>query len=286
MPPLIRLLRPHQWVKNGFVAAPLFFTPEAVSSATMVTVALGIAAFCALSSAVYVLNDTADRESDRLHPEKCRRPIASGAVSVATALVVMVVLAAVGFGLGLALPWPFGLVLALYAGMNVAYSFKLKHVAILDVMVIAMGFVLRVEAGAALIAVRPSVWILICTGMLALFIALAKRRDDIVRSLDASHRAALAGYSRQFIDTALTAVLGGLLVSYLIYTTDPVVQSKLGTDQLYLTAPFVIAGVLRYLQIAIVEERSGNPTMLAITDRFLICAVLGWIGMFGVLIYG
>ena len=286
MPPFLRLLRPHQWVKNGFVAAPLFFTPEAVTSDGLATVALGIVAFSAVSSAVYVLNDTVDREADRMHPEKRKRPIASGQISVPTALMLMVLLAVIGFGLGFWLPWPFGAVLAVYAVMNVAYSFKLKQMAILDVMVIALGFVLRVEAGAALIAVAPSVWILICTGLLALFIALAKRRDDLVRALDQSHRSSLAGYTLPFIDTALTAVLGGLLVSYLIYCTDPAVQAKLGSTQLYFTAPFVIAGILRYLQIAIVEQRSGNPTMIAITDKFLITAVAGWLAVFAVLIYG
>jgi hypothetical protein len=153
-------------------------------------------------------------------------------------------------------------------------------------MLIALGFVLRVYAGSELIMVLPSVWIIVCTGLLALFLALAKRRDDLVKRLDSDHRSALKGYTKPFIDTAINAVLGGLLVSYLIYTTDPAVMDRLGTRQLYLTAPFVIAGILRYLQITLVEERSGSPTKLALTDRFLILTVLGWVAMFAALIYG
>jgi hypothetical protein len=130
------------------------------------------------------------------------------------------------------------------------------------------------------------VWIIVCTGLLALFLALAKRRDDLVKQLDSGHRSALKGYTKPFIDTSITAVLGGLLVSYLIYTTDPAVMMRIGSQHLYLTTPFVIAGVLRYLQITLVEERSGSPTTLALTDRFLIVTLLGWVATFGVLIYG
>ena len=156
---------------------------------------------------------------------------------------------------------------------------------ILDVMIIALGFVLRVYAGGALIEVAPTVWILVCTGLLALFIALAKRRDDLAKGLGGEHRGSLAGYSTRFLGTAVAIVLGALVVSYVIYTTDSGNQERYGTDKLFMTTPFVIAAVLRYLQITIVEERSGSPTDIVLTDRFLILAALGWLATFGWLIY-
>ncbi|MEJ0071336.1 MAG: UbiA prenyltransferase family protein [Pseudomonadota bacterium] len=248
-PPALALLRPPQWVKNAFVAAPLFFTPSAVTGATVLSVLLGILSFCALSSAVYILNDYLDRDADRLHPEKCHRPLAAGTVAPGLALGLMVVLVLGGLALAVSLSTRFAGIALIYLFVNALYSLKLKEVSIVDVLLVALGFVLRVDGGAELIRVQPSVWIIICTGLLALFLALAKRRDDLVKQLDSSHRSALKGYTKPFIDTSITAVLGGLLVSYLIYTTDPLVMSRIGSPHLYLTTPFVIAGVLRYLQI-------------------------------------
>jgi 4-hydroxybenzoate polyprenyltransferase len=253
-----------------------------MTMANLIAVAMGVLAFCALSSAVYILNDWMDREADRKHPDKQHRPLAAGTVSPTTAGLTAVLLVAVALALALNLPGRFLAVAAIYLTSNFAYSLKLKQVSLIDVMLVAMGFVLRVEAGAALIRVEPSVWILTCTGLLALFLALAKRRDDIVKRLDGSHRSALAGYNKPFIDASITAVVGGLLVSYLIYTTTATAQSP----HLYVTAPFVVAGVLRYLQITLVEERSGSPTTLALTDRFLIVTVIGWIATYGYLLYG
>ncbi len=281
----VRLARPKHWVKNAFVAAPLFFTPSAMSGAAAGTVALAILAFCLTASAIYALNDWADREADGLHPEKRHRPVASGAVPPAAALIFAGLLAVAAAAIAIRLPTEFGIILAVYAGMNLAYSLGLKNVSLLDVLVIAMGFVLRVEAGAAAIAVVPTVWILVCTGLLALFLALAKRRDDLTSDLDAAHRKSLAGYNLPFIDTAIAVVLGALLVGYLMYTTDDAVLRKFGTERLYMTAPFVVAGILRYLQIALVEKRSGSPTEIALSDRFLIVCVLGWLAVFGYLIY-
>ena len=284
--PLLALMRPHQWVKNAFVAAPLFFTPDRLSVGAALAVLAGMLSFCALSSAVYILNDALDREADRLHPDKRHRPLASGAVTLTPALSLMVGLALGGLCVALALSTAFAAIALLYLAINALYSLKLKDVSIVDVLLVSLGFVLRVYAGAELIHVLPSVWIIVCTGLLALFLALAKRRDDLVRRLDAEHRSALKGYTKPFIDTSITLVLCALLVSYLIYTTDPTVMSRIGSQHLYLTAPFVVAGVLRYLQITLVEERSGSPTLVALTDRFLVVTVLGWVATFAVLIYG
>lgn len=285
LPPLLELMRPHQWVKNGLVAAPLFFTPEAVSLATVLNVALAIACFCAVSSSVYILNDYMDREADRAHPEKCTRPLAAGTVSVPMALIAFVVLLGGAMGGGYVLSPALVGFLAVYFMMNVAYSLGLKKVSLIDVMIIAMGFILRVEGGAAVIAVEASVWIMIMTGLGALFIALAKRRDDLVRAIESEHRKSLDGYSIGFLDTANSIVIGALLVAYLIYCTDAQVIARMGTADLYYTAPFVVLGLLRYMQITIVEERSGSPTRVILTDKFLLVTGALWALTFGALIY-
>ncbi len=285
LPPLLALLRPHQWIKNLFVAAPLFFTPAAVTAASVTAVALGVIAFCFVSSGVYIVNDYLDQDSDRLHPRKRHRPLAAATVAPFAAAVAAIALMLGGFAIAAAESRSFFAILAAYFLLNLAYSLRLRHVSILDVLLIAAGFVLRVEAGGALIRVEPTVWITIITGLLALFLALAKRRDDLVGRLDTGHRRSLDGYTKPFLDAAIAIVLGALLVGYLIYTTEPSVMQRLGTTKLFYTAPFVIAGVLRYLQIALVEERSGSPTLLVLTDRFLILAIVGWAATFAALIY-
>lgn len=285
LPPPIRLLRPHHWVKSGFVAAPLFFTPAAVSAHNVTLVALGMLAWSLMASLIYVLNDWRDREADRKHPVKCKRPLAAGTVSEKTALLLVAGLVITGGGLAIWLGGGFALCLALYLIINFAYSLRLKHVAIIDVMCIALGFVLRVLAGSQIIDVTPSPWIIILTGLLALFLGFAKRRDDIVKDLGNDHRKALDGYSRNFIDTVLAITLGTSLVSYLIYTTDIEVRQRLNSDHLYYTAPFVIYAMLRYLQITMVKERSGSPTLIVLTDKPIVAAGLAWVLTFAYLIY-
>lgn len=285
LPPLLQLMRPHQWIKNLFVAAPLFFTPTALSWEMFFIVLTGFACFSALSSGIYIFNDYMDRDADRLHPEKCKRPLAAGTVSVRLAFTAMALLALGGLLNGLLLNPAFGAILAFYTALNLAYSVRLKHIAILDVMIIALGFVLRVEAGAALVGLEPSVWMIVCTGLLALFLAIAKRRDDVVRTIGAAHRKSLEGFNKAFLDSALTMVMASVFITYALYTTDANVMERLGTQRLYVTLPFVMAGLLRYLQVTMVEERSGSPTKVVLSDPFLITTVVGWITTFGVLIY-
>jgi 4-hydroxybenzoate polyprenyltransferase len=282
VPPLLRLIRPRQWVKNAFVVAPLFFTPGSLTTHNIGVVALGVVCFCLLASSIYIINDYMDRESDRLHPEKSRRPLAAGTVTPATALSFLALMVLVACAITYSLGRDFALIAGLYFATNLLYSLGLKRLSIIDVMLVALGYVLRVYAGAALIGVTASVWIISCTMLVSLFIALAKRRDDIARDLDSSHRQALKGYNKPFLDASISIVLAGLVVSYLIYTTEP----HAGTDRLYLTTPFVIMGVLRYLQIALVEERSGAPTTIVTTDRFLIFCVVAWVCSYGALVYG
>lgn len=282
---LLRLLRPRQWVKNAFVAAPLFFTPDRLGLDSIVLVLMGFVAFSMVSSSVYILNDYLDRESDRQHPVKCKRPLAAGTVPSWLALLTMVALASGGFWLADKLIAAFFDLLLLYLTINLLYSNTLKQVAIVDILCIAIGFVIRVEAGAALIDVTPSVWIINSAGLLALFLALAKRRDDLVRELDSSHRASLKGYNLPYLDVCVSMVLGALLISYMMYTTDIDVANRLQTDQLYLTVPFVIAGIMRYLQITLVEQRSGSPTEVVTSDPLMIASILGWVLCYGALAY-
>jgi decaprenyl-phosphate phosphoribosyltransferase len=283
---MLRLARPRQWVKNAFVVAPLFFSPWAVNADNVASTMIAVVVFCLLSSAVYVVNDFFDREADRLHPEKKFRPLASGEVTpgqgIALAGFLLVLAAALSAAL---LPGDFALFAGGYFVLNLLYSMRLKQVAILDVLIVAAGFVLRIDAGAMVIDVVPSVWISLTTGLLALFIALAKRRDDLVKTMSNTHRASLAGYNLRFVDACLAVTLGALLVCYLMYTTDAETIRRFGTDKLWLTAVFVIAGVMRYLQITLVEERSGSPTDIVVTDRFLIVAVVCWAATFAFLIY-
>jgi 4-hydroxybenzoate polyprenyltransferase len=281
----VTLLRPEQWTKNLFIVAPLFFTPPALSLANVATVAGGVLSFSLLASTIYIVNDYLDREADRNHPTKARRPLAAGTVSVSVALALLILLLTGGFSLALWLSPAFAAVGAAYVAMNLAYSLRLKHVAIVDVLIIALSFVLRVLAGNVLIEVEPSAWILIVSGLLALFLALAKRRDDLVKSLDGQHRRSLTGYSQPFLDTAVAVVLGALLVTYMIYTTDRQVMAELGTERLVYTVFFLIAGVLRYLQITLVENRSGSPTTVVLTDRFLIVTGALWAATLAALIH-
>jgi len=286
----VRLLRPHHWIKNGFVAAPLFFTPElfrgeGFAPDTLLRVALGVLAWSFIASSIYIFNDWRDRESDRQHPLKKSRPLAAGTVSGRSAALMLAALILLGSGIAYALGSGFMIALGTYAVLNVAYSLKLKQLPIIDVMCIALGFVLRVEGGAAIIDVTASPWMMIVTGMLALFLGFAKRRDDIVKSLGADHRKALHGYTRPFIDTVLAITAGSAVLAYLLYTTDKDVMARMGSDHLYITAPFVVYAVFRYLQIAMVEERSGSPTLIFLTDKPILVAGFGWFVTFAWLIY-
>ena len=196
-----------------------------------------------------------------------------------------VILAVAGVGGAYVLSLEFLLIVGAYAALNVAYCFWLKNISIVDVMTIALGFVLRIYAGSALIAQAPSIWIIQCAALLALFLALAKRRDDLTQGLDGSHRRSIDGYNLAFVDNALIIVLGALLFSYVVYTTDSAVMAKLGTDRLFMTTPFVIAGIFRYLQITFVEERSGAPTMVLLTDWKLLAIIGLWLVTTAGLIY-
>jgi 4-hydroxybenzoate polyprenyltransferase len=282
----IILMRPHQWIKNFFVFAPLFFTFN-FQSHLITTVAIGFALFSLAASSIYVLNDYHDIDEDRAHPTKKNRPLASGAVSKKTAIVLMFTLFAPAL-VGAAILSPmFALVVALYILMNVAYTFGLKHISILDISIIAIGFVLRIYAGAVLIGNTPSMWIVLVTFVLALFLALAKRRDDCLLALDGKKtRKNIDGYNLEMVNAAMTLMAGVTVVAYIMYTVSPEVIERLGTHNLYITALFVIIGILRYMQLTFVEQNSGSPTKLVLKDRFLQLVLMGWIGSFYMIIKG
>jgi 4-hydroxybenzoate polyprenyltransferase len=279
-PPAIALLaalRPRQWVKNVFVLAPLVFASR-LTDPQAVTVALeAFAAFCALSSAVYLVNDVRDREADRLHPVKRKRPIAAGEVSPGLALALAAVLAAVALVAGFAIAPGFGRVALGYLVLNVAYSLGLKRVVILDVMIVAAGFLLRAWAGALALDVAISHWLILCTGLLALFLGFAKRRQELAAlSGEMGTRAILREYSLPFLDQMIGIVTGATVVAYSLYAFSPEVAEKLGTKHMGLTIPFVLFGIFRYLYLIHQKGEGENPTALFLTDTPLLTGVLLW----------
>lgn len=284
---LLISLRPGQWTKNllvfaGLLFAKRLFDPRAIADATA-----AFTIFCALSGAVYLINDIADRDVDRRHPIKARRPIASGALPVAAAASSAVVLIVGGLAGAFFINVNFGLVVAGYLALQVLYSIKLKHLVILDVLAIAIGFVLRAVGGAFAITVEISHWLLICTILLALFIALAKRRHELVLLADGatSHRPILVEYSSYLLDQMIAVVTASTLVAYIFYTISPETQEKFGTALLELTIPFPIYGIFRYLYLVHRRDGGGSPAELLLTDRPLLACVALWAASVAFIIY-
>ena len=286
----IKLLRPAQWSKNLFVFLPLFFAQDIDNLPRLIAVAVTFLALSMASSSIYVLNDMCDVEFDRIHPEKCRRPIASGRVSLPIARLLYACLLLLSILIiAIFIPsTPMFIVLAAYLFINHAYSLWLKHVAILDVMLVAFGFVLRIIAGAVAAEVEPSHWIIIMTFLLALFLVLAKRRDDVIKyeRTQAVARRNVTAYNRNLLDHIITLVAASTLVSYIMYTVDDEIVARFDCKYVYATSIFVLAGILRYLQITLVEEKSWSPTKIIMRDRFLQLCVAGWLLLFAYIIYG
>lgn len=287
----IALLRPVQWVKNLFVFLPLFFGGAVLQPGKLWHTGVAFVMFCLVSSSIYILNDLRDVAFDRLHPEKCRRPIAAGTVSARAAIILHVVLLLSALLAGLLLPQPGRGVLYIivaYYVLNVAYSLGLKRIPLLDVMIVATGFVLRVMAGARAACVVPSHWIMLMTFLLALFLVLAKRRDDVLH-YEHTHevlRSNVASYNREFLNAALTFVAAVMLVCYIMYTVDEQIMQRLHCRYVYATSVFVLAGLLRYLQLSLVDGQAWSPTRILLRDRFLQVCVLLWLLSFAIIIYG
>lgn len=271
MLPLLRSLRPNQWIKSVFVLAPLVFSAHLLEGRYLLRSGGAFVLFCLMSSAVYLLNDIRDVESDRRHPEKRNRPIASGLLTTGTATTAAIAIATAVLPLAFLLSISFGWVLLAYGLMNVAYSLHLKHVVILDVMIIASGYLLRAIAGALVINVEISSWLILCTVLLALFMGFVKRRQELIllEAGAAEHRRILDEYTPRFLDQMIAVVTAGALVSYALYTMSPDVAQKLGTPHLNLTIPFVIYGLLRYLYLVYARNQGGNPSSTILGDPSL-----------------
>lgn len=275
---LLISLRPGQWTKNLFVFAALVFAQRLTDAGAALKAAGGFFVFCALSAAVYLINDVLDREQDRRHPLKANRPIASGALSSTAALAAAACLGAAALVAALALGWQFFQIAGAYLVLLVAYSASLKHLVILDVLTIAAGFTLRAAAGAAAIAVPISHWLLVCTTLLALFIALSKRRHELTllteKAID--HRPILGDYTPYLLDQMIAVVTASTLIAYAFYTISPETTAKFGTDLLSLTIPFPLYGIFRYLYLVHQRDQGGSPAELVVNDRPLLACVGLW----------
>jgi 4-hydroxybenzoate polyprenyltransferase len=280
-------LRPRQWVKNLFVFAGLMFSQSLFTPLVWPALAAFLI-FCALSGAIYIFNDLADLEKDRLHPTKRYRPIARGALPSPAALAFGVTLLATSLVAAFFLPLGFALAAVAYAALLTAYSVWLKHVVIVDVLTVAAGFVLRAVAGAEAIGVEISGWLVICTILVALFLALGKRRHEYrtLRGEAAAHRPILAEYSEGFLDQMMAVVTASTVTAYALYTMSPETVAKFSTRLLPLTLPFVLYGVFRYLYLLYRRELGGNPSDLLLNDRALLVNTGLWMLTLLLIIYG
>ncbi len=285
---LVLSLRPAQWTKNLIVFAALLFSGRLIVLESVIRSIEAFAIFCMLSGVVYLINDVADREADRQHPLKRSRPIASGQVSVAAALTTAAVLGACALAGAFWLAPQFGVLAAAYLVLQAMYSGPLKHIVIIDVLTIAVGFVLRAAAGAAAIAVTFSEWLLIMTILLALFMALSKRRHELVLLADTAkgHRRILEEYSPYLLDQMISVVTASTLVAYAIYTVSPDTIAKFHTNRLGLTLPFPLYGIFRYLYLVHQKEGGGSPSEMLLNDRPLLLCVALWAATVAVIIYG
>ena len=287
----VQLLRPLQWLKNTFVFAPIFFSNNLLKAEYFVPTAIVFVAFCLISSSIYCFNDLRDVEADRQHPKKCKRPIASGHVSVKGGYVMMIAcligaFALLSFAKSINTPYLY-IIIGGYWLMNIAYCAKLKQIAILDVSIIAIGFVMRVLVGGLVVDIWVSHWLVMMTFLVTLFLALSKRNDDyrIFEQTGIKPRVSITGYNKTFINEATAIVASVTMVCYIMYTMSPEVIERMGTRYVYLTSGWVLAGLLRYLQNMIVFGLSGSPTKSLVKDHFIQFCILGWLASFFVIIY-
>lgn len=280
-------MRPHQWIKNFFLFAALVFSGHLFILDAFVTAVAGFFCFSVVASSIYLFNDIQDVENDRLHPEKRNRPLPAGKLSIGAARSAFVVLGIAGLGGSYALGFGFFALTLFYFLLNIAYSIRLKDVVILDVMTIAAGFVIRVGAGAVLIDVPTSEWLLICTVLLSLFLGFSKRRYEmtVLESQAGSHRSVLRHYSPYFLDQMIGIVTASTVMSYALYTISEETVRKFGTTRLIYTVPFVLYGIFRYLYLVHKKEEGGNPTRLAVSDIPLLVNIILWIATASFIIY-
>jgi len=285
---LLKLIRPKHYIKNVvFVFAPIFFALKFTEIDLLIRTFLASIIFYLFSAVVYIVNDLKDIEEDKNHPKKRFRPLAAGTVTPNEGIVFAVILLITAIaGAYLLNPLFAGLGIG-YFVMNLAYSFKLKHIALLDIFILSLGFVFRVLAGGIVTGIAITNWIIIMVFLLALFLALAKRRDDVVifNTTGQKMRKSIDGYNLEFLNTAISVVIGVIIVAYLMYTTNPEIITKFNSQHLYVTSIFVMLGMFRYLQASYIETKGGFPIEMLLTDRILQLSIVGWIITFGLLIY-
>lgn len=286
--PLVRSLRPRQWTKNVLVFAGLIFSDRLRDPSSVATAGAAFVIFCALSSVVYLVNDIRDREADRLHPAKAGRPIASGALPVGAAAGASVVLGVAALAGAWSINGGFAAVAAVYLGLLTAYSYSLKHLVILDVLALSGGFVLRAAGGALALGVAFSHWLLLLTLLGALFLALSKRRAELVALADdaKAHRKSLADYSPYLLDQMIGVVTASTLLAYAFYTIAPDTQAKFGTDRLLWTVPFPLYGIFRYLYLVHQRAGGGNPSDTLVEDLPILACVWLWGTSVILILYG
>jgi decaprenyl-phosphate phosphoribosyltransferase len=283
----ISLIRPHHYVKNIFVLLPLFFGGQITNNSQILNGAIAFFAFSVSASAIYIFNDYMDIKNDRKHPKKKYRPLASGSISKSNGLYLMIILLTVGIFSIAYVSTGSLIILIVYIILNILYSLKLKQIALLDITIIAIGFVLRLFVGSFAYNVALEFWIVIMTFLLALFLALAKRRDDvlILNKSGAKMRKSVNGYNLQLVDGSMLVMSAIVIVAYIQYTTSLEIINKFNNENLYLTALFVIFGIMRYLQIAFVEKKSGSPTEIILKDKTMQINLLLWTSSFAWIIY-
>lgn len=284
---IIQLIRVRHWVKNLFLFIPSFFAGHLFKTEELLMVGIGALAFSLVASGVYVINDYRDRFVDRLHPTKKLRPIASGEVGTVSAWVLIVLLVSAGLLIAASLEMTFFYILMSYFVMNLGYSFGLKNIPIVDLFIVSLGFLLRIYSGGVIADLPISHWLSIMILLLALFLIIAKRRDDIL--INAKNgcviRKSTQTYNLDFINSCITLLSAVVIVAYIMYTVSPEVTERFSSDYLFITTIFVIAGIMRYLQIIFVENRSGSPTRIFVKDKFILVTIAGWILSFYLIIY-
>ena len=284
---LIRLLRLHHWIKNLFLFIPIFFAGEFFNYEKLLQTSIGFLAFGFAASAIYILNDIQDIEEDRVHPRKSTRPLASGEVTISTGYVLMVIMAITGVSIAYFVSFNFTIILAIYVVMNIGYSLGLKNKSIVDIMILAAGFELRVIAGGVAADIPITQWLLIMFFLLALFLAIAKRREDVRLKEKGGFvtRKSTTGYNLEFLNSSLIFSSSIIVVAYIMYCLTSKVAIALNSTYLVGTTIFVIAGLMRYMQIALVENNAGSPTKIIYTDKFVIITIIAWMISFFIILY-
>lgn len=283
----ISLIRPKDWAKNLFLFIPVFFAGQIFNVEILTEVFGGFICFSLVASSIYIINDYRDIEDDKIHPVKRKRPLASGSVSKSTAIIISITFLIAGFVGAWFIRDKFFFVLSIYFLLNLGYSFGLKNVSVLDIFIISIGFVLRVKSGAVIGRIGLSEWLTIMVFLLALFLAIAKRRDDVLlkQVSGTDMRKAVKGYNLDFINAALSLICAVIIVSYFMYTMSAEVTERLQTHRLYYTCLFVLAGIFRYMQLIFIQQKSQSPTKILYKDRFIQITIILWMISFYSIIY-